>query len=257
MVIRNLVHRLALSNTLWGYKRIVGEMKKLGYHIGATSVKRILEEFGIHPIPEKARKQPPIPWTQFINANLESMIACDFFTKQIYTLRGKITAFVLIFIHLQSRKVFCSSVTYSPDSDWIMQQARNATIWLHELGMKPRFLIRDRDRKFPGKFNEFWKTENVRCIRIPPRSPRANAFAEGFIGNLKRECLNYFICFSRSQLDYIIKCWIKYYNTERPHQGIGRENMVLDESYVPQIHGNVCCKEQLGGIIKSYYRKVA
>ena len=130
-------------------------------------------------------------------------------------------------------------------------------MWLDEQSIKPRFLIHDGDRKFLCVFNEFWKTAEVRCIRIPPKSPRANAFAESFIGNLKRECLNFFICFSRSQLDYIVRCWVKYYNTERPHRGIGMNNHVLDESFVPQTRGEVCFKEQLGGIIKSYYRKSA
>ena len=97
----------------------------------------------------------------------------------------------------------------------------------------------------------------MRCIRIPIKAPRANAFAETWIESLKRECLNHFICFSLDQLDYIKTTWVTHYNTVRPHRGIGMNNDVLDETFRPQAHGIVRCKQQLGGIIKSYYREAA
>jgi putative transposase len=177
---------------------------------GKTTVKRILEEEGIHPLPTKARKKPPVEWAVFVRAHMETLIACDFFTKPVYTLRGKFHACVLVFIHLASRKAFCSPPTYRPDGDWVMQQARNAASWLDEIGVAPRYLIHDRDDKYPGRFGAFWKTEGVRCIRTPPRAPVANAFCECFIGKLKRECLDHFLCFSRGQLRHIVSTWLRY-----------------------------------------------
>jgi putative transposase len=209
---RELIVRLATENIAWGYRRIVGELKKLSVIVGATSVKRIVKDAGLPPMPAKAKKNPPVPWTTFVHAHLESMLACDFFTKPVWTLKGKVDAYVLVFLHLGSRKVYCSRSTDAPDSAWVMQQSRNATMWLEENGVKPKYLIRDGDRKFPDKFKEFWKAENVRVIRIPPRSPRANAFVEAFIGTLKHESLNNFICFSLGQLDYIVRCWKNHYN---------------------------------------------
>jgi putative transposase len=97
----------------------------------------------------------------------------------------------------------------------------------------------------------------LRTIRIPPRSPQANAFAESFIGTLKKECLNYFVCFSQRQLNYILQTWVKYYNTERPHRGRGVENNVLAPGFHAKGEGRVRSKEQLGGVIRSYYRDVA
>jgi putative transposase len=257
LVIRNLVLRFARENLLWGCRRIVGELKKLGIRIGATTIREILHESGMHPDPMKAKKQPPIPWTTFIHANIESVVACDFFTKRIYTLRGVFDAYVLVFIHLGSRRVFHSPSTYNPDETWVMQQARNAAMWLDDNGVQPRFLIHDRDSKFTVKFREFWKDDGARCIRIPPKSPKANAFAESFIGTLKKECLNHFLCFSREQLDYIVATWCAHYNTERPHQGQDIGNRVLDESFTPERDGPIRCKQQLGGIIRSYYRDAA
>jgi putative transposase len=145
-----------------------------------------------------------------------------------------------------------------------MQQARNAASWLDEIGVAPRHLIHDRDSKYPGRFGAFWKTEGVRCLRIPPRAPIANAFCECFIGKLKRECLDHFLCFSRGQLHHILTTWLRHWspglrstNTRRPHQGFGMENKVLDETFEPRTVGPVRCKQELGGIIKSYYREAA
>ncbi len=257
MATRRLVLRLATENLRWGYRRIVGELKKLGIPVGTTTVRHILKDSGVHPAPDKAFKKPAVPWTTFVHAHMDSMVACDFFTKRVYTLRGVFTAYVLVFIHLGTRKVYCSAATYHPDGTWVMQQARNANMWLDDMGVKPRFLIHDRDRKFPNEFRTFWRTEGVRCIRIPLKAPMANSFCESYIGKTKQEVLNHFICFSRGQLDYILRVWLKHYHGQRPHRGVGRDNTVLDVDFVPQTEGRIRCKTELGGILKSYYREAA
>jgi putative transposase len=97
----------------------------------------------------------------------------------------------------------------------------------------------------------------VRCLRTPPRAPRANAYAESFIGTLKHECLNPFVCFSPQQLDRIVSLWLTHYHTQRPHQGREIGNNVLDASFRPQFVGEVRCKRKLAGIITHYYREAA
>ena len=94
-------------------------------------------------------------------------------------------------------------------------------------------------------------------LKIPPKAPRANAFAECWIGKAKHYCLNYFVCFSRDQLDYIVRTWVRHYHTERPHQGKDIGNHVLDEKFVPMTKGKIRCKRELGGILTSYYRDAA
>ena len=130
-------------------------------------------------------------------------------------------------------------------------------MWMDDEGIKPRFLIRDRNRIYPDEFNTFWKTEDVRRIRIPFKAPKANAFVETYIGKMKQETLNHFICLSRGQLDYILRVWLKYYHEQRPHRGIGRDNTILDQSFVPWTEGGIRCKSELGGILKSYHREAA
>ena len=253
---RLLVLRMAKDNLTWGCRRIVGEIKKLGLRIGATTIRGILKEEGHFPEPQKATRKPPIPWTTFVHAHLETIVAVDFFKKPILNLGGIRDAYVLVFIHLRSRKVFHSPSTYHPDSKWVMQQARNASMCMEDEGIKPRFLIRDRDRKYPDEFDTFWKPD-VRCIRIPIKAPKANSFVESYISSVCRETLNHFVCFSRRQLDYILSVWRDHYQQRRPHRGVGRDNTVLDENFVPQTEGRIRCRSELGGILKSYYREAA
>jgi putative transposase len=137
--VRALVRHLGRENIQWGYRRIVGELRKLGAYITHNTVKKILLEDGIHPTPEKIMKKPPVPWTTFVSAHMESLIACDFFTKPIHTPTGKHFAYSLIFIHLGSRRVYCSSSTYHPDTQWVIQQARNVTMWLEDIGVEPKY----------------------------------------------------------------------------------------------------------------------
>lgn len=255
--LRDVVIRIGSENLLWGYKRIAGELKKLGLYAGANSVKRILNDAGIHPSPERRKKKPALPWTTFIQAHMESMVACDFFSKTVFTLRGPRTAYVLIFIHLGSRQVFCTAPTYHPHSAWVTQQARNTLMWCADQGIAPKFLIRDADAKFSASFDAVWASEVSRVIQIPHRAPDANAFAESFIATIKRECLDFFVCFSRSQLDYILRAWVRHYNTERPHRGRGIGNNVLQVDFRPARDGPIRRNRQLGGIVTSYTRDAA
>ena len=255
--LRDAIIRIGSENLLWGYKRIVGELKKLGLYAGANSVKRVLSEAGIYPSPEKRKKKPSLPWSTFVQAHMESMVACDFFTKTVFTARGPLTAYVLIFIHLGGRRVFCSASTYAPDSAWVTQQARNTLMWCEEQGITPGFLIRDADTKFSAMFDAVWKSEGVQVIQIPHRAPNANAYAESFIGTIKRECLDFFVCFSQSQLDYILRTWVRHYNVERPHRGRDIGNNVLQVDFRPARDGPIRRRRQLGGIITSYTREAA
>jgi putative transposase len=211
----------------------------------------------IHPPPHSGIRPQPIPWTTFIHANIDAILACDFFTKSVVTLRGTMTAYVLVYIHLGSRRVGHSSVTYHPNGEWVMQQNRNAAMWMEDEGIEARFLLRDRDQEFPDTIKEFWLSEGIRALRSPDQAPEANAFCECFIGTLKRECLNHFVCFSLNQLDYVNRTWVTYYNSLRPHRGIGMDNNVLDVEFLPQTKGRIRCRKQLGGLIKSYHREAA
>ena len=218
---------------------------------------RSLRESGIPTGPETRPNQASIPWRTFIHANLDSIVATDFFTKKIYTVHGVMTAYLLVFIHLGSRKVYSSRATCSPNEQWVVQQAWNASMWLEEESCKPKYIPHHRDTKYSRAFREFWRSNGTKRIRSPIQDPKANAFAESFIGTIKRECLNHFVCFGRDQLDYVTDTWVRRYNTERPHRGADMNNMVLDHTFSPSTHGAIGCRQELGGLVKSYFREAA
>ena len=185
---------------------------------------------------------------------MDTLAACDFSTKLVYTLKGRFDAYVLVFIHLGSRRVFMSPATFNPNKAWALQQARNTSMWLDDIGVKASHLIRDRDTKFSRRFDELWKAAGTKIVKTPPRTPQANGYAEACIGIIKKQCLNHSICFSLDHLDHINHEWLVYYNNERPHQGVDIGNKVLRPDFTPTDKGVIKREHHLGGVILWYYR---
>ncbi|MDF7826872.1 integrase core domain-containing protein [Pontiellaceae bacterium B12227] len=253
----NLILQFATDNLTWGYKHLHDELKKLGIKIGLTTIRDILKRAGHHPVPEKGGGYPASNWKLFLSSHMDTLIATDFFTKPVLTWRGWVDAYVLVFIHLGSRRVFMSPSTFNPKEEWVLQQSRNASMWLQDLGINASHLIRDRDTKYSARFDQFWKGSGTKTIRTPVRTPVANSYCECYIGKAKRECLNHFFCISLDQLDYINQQWLVYYNNERPHQGVDIGNKVLRPDFTPTTEGEIKRKQRLGGIISWYYREAA
>src|SRR5436190_6051642 len=84
----------------------------------------------------------------------------------------------------------------------------------------PRFLIRDRDSKFSHAFDSVFASESVTIIRTPLRAPNANAYAERWVGSVRRECLDRLLIFNRRQLERILRVYVRYYNGHRPHRAL-------------------------------------
>jgi transposase len=169
---RELVLRLARENPRWGCVRIQGELRKLGFRVGATTIRSLLRQAGLGPAP---RRNGP-SWSEFLRAQTNGLLACDFFTVETVSLR---TLYVLFWIEHGSRRVRLAGVTANPDCAWMTQQARNLAID-ERLG-NVRFLIHDRDAKFCGPFDAIVRSEGVRVIETPFRAPRANAVAERWV----------------------------------------------------------------------------
>ena len=158
--LRALILRLARENPRWGCVRVQGELRKLGIRVGATTVRTLLRTARLSPAPRRAGPT----WTEFLRAQAEGIIACDFFTVETAWLR---TLYVLVFIELGSRRIHISPSTAHPDSAWVTQQARNLAIALDGRSPLVRFLIRDRDAKFTGPFDAVLRSEGMRVIRTP------------------------------------------------------------------------------------------
>jgi putative transposase len=242
-----LTLRLGRENPRWGYRRIQGELRKLGVVVSATAIRSLLRRHGLTPAP---RREGP-SWREFLACQAAGILACDFFTVETIRLR---TLYVLFFIELSTRRVHLAGVTAHPHSAWVTQQARNLAIG----GRRGEFhfLIRDRDAKFSGPFDEVLRGEGLRIIRTPIRSPKANAFAERFVGTVRRECLDHLLIFGERHAQKVLREYLRHYNAERPHRGL---SLQTPEPGVARNQGDgaVVRVDRLGGLIHEYYRSAA
>ena len=211
-----IILRMA-RETGWGYVRIQGELKKLGIIVATNTIKKIMIRNGFHPSPWRTKGD----WALFMKRHIDTLWACDFFTKEVWTVGGKVTFYVLFFIHVGSRKVRIAGVTCNPTGAWVEQHARNLAAHLAERGEEVSFLLKDGDAKFTRAFDEIFRSEGITVKRLPFASPNLNAHAERFVQAIKHECLNKFVVFGGRHLEFLAREYEDHYNTVRPHQGLG------------------------------------
>jgi putative transposase len=208
---KELVLRLAQENPRWGCRRIQGELVRLGHRIGATTVWEILTAAGIDPAP---RRSGPT-WREFLTAQAEGVIACDFVHIDLVDLRR---VYALVFLEHGTRRLHLAGVTAHPTASWTVQQARNLTI---ELGARInllRFLIRDRDAKYTGSFDAVFSADGIEAVRTAPHAPRMNAHCERVIGTLRREALDHLLIWNETHARRVLDAYARHYNNHRPHQ---------------------------------------
>ena len=161
------------------------------------------------------------------------------------------TAYVLFFIEVGTRKVYLSGVTANPVGDWATQQARNLSALLS--GVPIRFLVRDRDAKFVGPFDEVMRSIGAQVILTPIRSPRANAFAERLVRTARTECLDWLLIRAERHLDRVLGDFVEQYNNERPHRGIDLEVPVAYSTFRKFTSVDAVQRaDRLGGLVHEY-----
>ena len=241
-----LVLRLARENPRWGYLRVMGELKKLGVSVSATSVRNVLRRHRLKPAP---RRSGPT-WGEFLRAQASGTLACDFFHVDTIMLRR---LYVLFFIDPERRQVFLAGVTEHPIGAWVTQQARNLVMTLEDEGRVVKFLIRDRDTKFIGPFDDVMTSIGARVIKTPVRAPRANSFAERFVGTARRECLDWLLIRNERHLERVLKVFVEHYNTARPHRGIDLDVPIpYVSSNPPGDSTQIKRVDRLGGVLHEY-----
>jgi putative transposase len=251
-----LILRNAAENPSWGYDRIVGALKELGHVVSDSTVGNILREYGQLPAPERSKGAS---WADFIAAHKDVLVGCDFFTKEVWTLLGPVTYYVLFFIHIASRKVHVAGVTRHPNQQWMQQIARNVTMSGPGFLDGMKYLILDRDAKFTQAFRQIIKSSDVIPLRLPPRAPDLNSYSERWILSVKSECLDRLILFGEASLHRALAQFLEHYHGERNHQG--KNNNILfptaNADGPPVRDGPVLCRQRLGGLLKFYHRNAA
>jgi putative transposase len=213
--IARLIVRLAKENPLWGYRRIHGELIKLGVPIGASAVYEILRSAGLGPAPRRAGPT----WRQFLQAQAAGILAVDFLHVDTVLLQR---LYVLVFIEHGTRRMHLGGVTAHPTGDWTVQQARNLALTLGDRFESIGFLIRDRGSNFTASFDAVFQAAGTRIVRTAVQAPRMNAICERLVGTLRRELLGRVLIFGEAHLRVVLADYQEHYNTALPHQGIAQ-----------------------------------
>ena len=240
------------ENPTWSYTRIRGGLKSLGHEVARNTIKAILKDHGIEPAPERGTRTP---WKTFLAAHWEGLAAADLFTVEVLTFGGLIRYAVFFVMKLKTRTVEIAGITCQPDEAWMTQVARNLTDARDGLLRGVQHVILDRDPLYTAAFRDLLRDSDVKPLLRPPRSPNLNAFAERFVRSVKSECLDRIVPLGEAHLRAAVRAFVHHYHEERSHQGLGNELIAPKTSLTGT--GPVRCHEQLGGMLKFYYREAA
>ncbi len=236
-----------------GYRRIQGALSNLGHLVARTTIANILKRNGIEPAPERNRKTT---WKEFLRRHWAQIIAADFFTVEVWTCNGLTRFIVLFFIDLSTRRVEVGGVATSASGLWMVQVARNLTDAVDGFFTEKRYLIHDRDPLYTKEFLSIIADCGIQNVKLPPRSPNLNAYAERFVRTIKETCLDRMIFFREDMLRNTIREFVAHYHHERNHQGLDNR-LLIEATTVSALVGPVRKRERVGGLLTYYYREAA
>lgn len=239
------------KETGWGYTKIVQAMRRLGHRISRQTVKNILVEAGLGPDPS----DHPDTWSDFLRRHAATMWQCDFASKRKWTIKGMVDLYFLVFIHVETRRIWVSPCTANPTGQWTTQQARNFQMHLQDENLPCEILQRDQDSKYVDSFDEVFRSTGCKIKKTPARSPNLQAFVERVIQTLKHEILNAFCVVSEKHLDHILRVSQDWYNHRRGHSCRDHLPPIREDKTPLGINleaTKIECRTELGGLLKSY-----
>jgi transposase InsO family protein len=244
-----LIERLATENNGWGYQRIQGELLKLGHRVGASTIRRVLKALKIPPAP---KRHTDTTWRQFLRTQASTMLATDSFHVDCAVSLQRL--YCLFVLEVGSRYVHILGITANPDGSWTVQQIRNLLMDLGDRAADFRFLVRDRAGQFTASFDAVLASAGIEAVKIPPRSPRANAYAERFVLTTRTELTDRMLIFSERHLQTVLAQYEAHYNGRRPHRSRQLRPPRPDHAVADLSQEQVKRQPMLGGLINEYER---
>jgi putative transposase len=244
-----LIGRLARENHSWGYQRIQGELLKLGFRVSASTIRRVLRALRIPPA---ATRHTDTTWRQFLHTQAATMLTADFFHVDCALTLQRL--YCLFVIEVGSRYVHVLGLTAHPDSQWTTQQIRNLLMDLGDRAADFHFLVRDRAGQFTDSFDAVLAATDIQAVKIPPRSPRANAFAERFVLTARTEVTDRMLIFGERHLRAILAEYEAHYNGRRPHRSCELHPPRPDHPPADLSCQRIKRRPVLGGLVNEYER---
>ena len=248
-----LIVRMAEENRAWGYRRIQGALANLGHMLAHNTIANILKGHGIEPAAERSRKTT---WREFLDRHWQQIVASDFFTIEVWTRSGLQRFVILFFMELSTRRVEIGGIASRANGLWMTQIARNLTDDIDGFFKGKRYLIHDRDPLYTREFLSMLDEHGIESVKLPPRSPNLNAYAERFVRTIKESCLERMILFGEEALRNAVHEFVAHYHLERNHQGLGNRLIVPPTATVKTV-GPVQRSQRLGGMLNYYHRAAA
>ncbi|MGW5686032.1 integrase core domain-containing protein [Nonomuraea sp. NPDC003754] len=248
--IRVLILRLVRENPSWGYRRVHGELTTLGIKVAALTVWEILKQEGLDPAPERASTT----WADFLRSQAGALLACDFI--ETITLNGQ-RQYILAIIEHASRRVRVLGTTAHPNASWVIQAVTNLVMDLEDAGCRARYLIRDRDAKFPLLMDEILADAGVQTVLTGIRMPRMNAVMERWVQSCRRELLDRCLIWNERHLRHALREYEKFYYQHRAHQALAQAaplrtvpDPITDPKRIADL--NILRRDRLGGVLHEY-----
>ena len=218
--------------------------------MAASTVWEILKEAGIPTAPERTSST----WADFLRSHADALLACDFF--ETVTLSGT-RLYVFAVVEHTNRRIRILGATAHPTASWVVQAAKNLAMDLEDAGCRFRYMIRDRDGKFPELFDTTLKDAGIEVVLSGVRIPRMNSIMERWVQTCRRELLDRTLIWNERHLLHTLREVEQFYNSHRPHQGIANARPlrplpqpITDSGQITRL--DIHRTDRLGGLLHEY-----